>query len=62
MFAILVTLACIGSAFADYTPEALLDQVTNLPGAENLNVNFNQFSGYIPICHLEFSTTFNLQK
>ena len=49
MFAILVTLACIGSAFADYTPEALLDQVTNLPGAENLNVNFNQFSGYLKV-------------
>jgi len=32
-----------------YTPEALADQVKNLPGAENLNIKFNQFSGYITI-------------
>jgi carboxypeptidase C (cathepsin A) len=32
-----------------YTNEALNDQVKNLPGAENLNVAFNQFSGYLPV-------------
>jgi carboxypeptidase C (cathepsin A) len=32
-----------------YSPEALADQVTNLPGAEALNVTFNQFSGYIAV-------------
>lgn len=38
---------------ADYTPEALADQVdwAALPGAENLAVkgSFNQFAGYINI-------------
>lgn len=33
----------------DYTPEALADQITDLPGAENLDINFNQFSGYLNI-------------
>jgi len=32
-----------------YTDEALQDQVTNLPGAEQLDVTFNQFSGYLTI-------------
>lgn len=32
-----------------YTPEALADQVTALPGAEGLNINFNQFSGYLTV-------------
>ncbi len=49
MLALLSVLACLGAAFADYTPEALADQITSLPGAEALNVNFNQFSGYIKV-------------
>jgi carboxypeptidase C (cathepsin A) len=32
-----------------YTPEALADQVTKLPGSENLDLKFNQFSGYLDI-------------
>ena len=32
-----------------YTPEALQDQVTDLPGAENLDFDFNQFSGYLTV-------------
>lgn len=32
-----------------YTPEALADQVTALPGAENLEFSFNQFSGYLTV-------------
>lgn len=32
-----------------YTQEALADQVTNLPGAENLDFSFNQFSGYLTV-------------
>jgi hypothetical protein len=32
-----------------YTTEALADQVTSLPGAENLDITFNQFSGYLKI-------------
>jgi hypothetical protein len=40
-----VSIACASA----YTPEALADQITNLPGAENLDVTFNQFSGYLNI-------------
>jgi hypothetical protein len=36
-------------ASAAYTPEALLDQVVNLPGAEKLDITFNQFSGYLTV-------------
>ena len=42
-------LLAAGSVLGDYTPEALADQITNLPGAENLDFKFNQFSGYIKI-------------
>ena len=34
---------------ADYTPEALADEVKNLPGAENLDFSFRQFSGYLSV-------------
>ena len=34
---------------AAYTQEALADQVTALPGAENLDITFNQFSGYLTV-------------
>lgn len=36
-------------ALAKYTAEALADQVTNLPGAEDLDFSFNQFSGYLKV-------------
>lgn len=36
-------------AYADYTEQALKDQIANLPGAEDLNVDFNQFSGYLKV-------------
>ena len=53
MIAALLTLIYVSGAIAarsgDYTPDALADQVTNLPGAENLNINFNQFSGYLKV-------------
>jgi hypothetical protein len=32
-----------------YSSEALLDEVTNLPGAEGLDFSFKQFSGYLQI-------------
>ena len=48
MFAFILVLQSVLGAVA-YTPEALADQVTNLPGAENLNIPFNQFSGYLPV-------------
>jgi carboxypeptidase C (cathepsin A) len=41
-----VTVVSISQA---YTTEALADQVTNLPGAEHLDISFNQFSGYLQI-------------
>lgn len=40
---------CLMPAVFAYTPEALADQITNLPGAENLKITFNQFSGYLDI-------------
>ena len=47
MIALLLALqAAFGAA---YTPEALADQVTNLPGAEGLDIKFNQFSGYLTV-------------
>ena len=49
MIALIAIFACLGSALADYTPEALADQVFNLPGAENLDFKFNQFSGYLKV-------------
>jgi carboxypeptidase C (cathepsin A) len=42
-------LALLASAQAVYTPEALLDQVVDLPGAELLDIPFNHFSGYLTI-------------
>lgn len=36
-------------ALADYTPEALSDEVKNLPGAEGLDFSFRQFSGYLDV-------------
>jgi len=43
-------LACVtASTYTEYTTEALADQVTDLPGAENLKIPFNQFSGYLKV-------------
>ena len=44
-----VVVASVLAQVYAYTPEALADQITNLPGAENLDVTFNQFSGYLNI-------------
>lgn len=53
MFRFFILAVGIAAAFtvasSEYTPEALADQVTNLPGAENLDITFNQFSGYLNI-------------
>lgn len=32
-----------------YSPDALNDKIELLPGAENLDFAFNQFSGYLPV-------------
>lgn len=39
-----------------YTDKALEDRITNLPGAELLDINFNQFSGYLSIPGLSNSS------
>lgn len=48
----LFVLFCIGqNSYAQYTPEALADQVKYLPGSENIleKITFNQFSGYLKV-------------
>ena len=45
----LLSVALLTTAVSAYTPEALADQVTDLPGSENINIPFNQFSGYLPV-------------
>jgi carboxypeptidase C (cathepsin A) len=47
MFAI--GLAALAYSADAYTAAALADQVFNLPGAENLTISFNQFSGYLSV-------------
>ena len=32
-----------------YTEEALKDQISSLPGSEDLTIDFNQFSGYLKV-------------
>lgn len=48
LFATVASLSLLVSAIA-YSPEALADEVLNLPGAESLSLNFRHFSGYIPV-------------
>lgn len=50
MFLVIFVLVavCFSSAHC-YTDEALADQITTLPGADNLDITFNQFSGYLSI-------------
>lgn len=47
----IVVLASVNVFVTAYTSEALADQIKpgSLPGAENLNITFNQFSGYLNI-------------
>jgi len=50
MLAVLIfSAAMIACVAGDYSPEALEDQIANLPGTENLVINFNQFSGYLKV-------------
>jgi cathepsin A (carboxypeptidase C) len=39
----------LSSVMGEYTPEALADQITELPGTEGLDFSFNQFSGYVKV-------------
>ena len=49
IFALLLSAYVTGfSVSAEYTAEALKDQVTNLPGLTD-SINFNQFSGYLKL-------------
>jgi len=47
----IVVLASVNVFVTAYTSEALADQIKpgSLPGAEKLNITFNQFSGYLNI-------------
>ena len=45
----IVTLATVTIFASAYTRDALADQIRYLPGAEKLNITFNQFSGYLNI-------------
>jgi len=49
MIASLIVLSVILCGVYGYTSDADADQIKNLPGAEKLNITFNQFSGYIPV-------------
>ena len=49
MFKIGTLLAASAATAAAYSPEALADEVTNLPGAEGLDFSFKQFSGYVKV-------------
>lgn len=49
MFQFIVTLALLSAVVNAYSPDALADQVVNLPGSEGLSLTFNQFSGYLQI-------------
>jgi hypothetical protein len=42
-------LGTASAAAVEYSSEALLDQVTKLPGADGLDFAFKQFSGYLQI-------------
>lgn len=47
----IVVLASVNVFVTAYTSEALADQIKpgSLPGADKLNITFNQFSGYLNI-------------
>ena len=50
LFLTVALAACALSVVSgEYTPEAIADQITALPGAENLEIPFNQFSGYVKV-------------
>ena len=49
MLKITALLLAFLSVVTAYTPDALSDQIVDLPGSENLNLEFNQFSGYLKI-------------
>lgn len=44
-----VSALSVSRVLGDYTPEALADQITGLPGTEGLDISFNQFSGYVKV-------------
>jgi hypothetical protein len=51
MFRLCVAATLIFAALArgEYTPDALADEVKNLPGAGALDFSFRQFSGYLKV-------------
>jgi len=55
----IVVLASVNVFITAYTSEALADQIKpgSLPGADKLNITFNQFSGYLNIDGISGSKT-----
>lgn len=46
---LLVAATATTFTYAEYTEQALKDQIANLPGSEDLDIDFNQFSGYLKV-------------
>ena len=42
-------LLCSLQSVLSYSNDALADQIQSLPGADNLDFDFNQFSGYLAV-------------
>lgn len=58
---IFILIGLVASRLAQaYTLEAQADQVTSLPGGENLSLTFNQFSGYLQIPGVDANTPKNM--
>lgn len=53
LYSVLAFLAALAVARADFSPEALADEVVNLPGL-NEPINFRQFSGYLSIGNTKY--------
>jgi hypothetical protein len=49
MFNSIFCVASLLYGVAAYTDEATRDKIQSLPGAEDLDITFNQFSGYLDI-------------
>lgn len=47
--AFVVSVALLSQSVSAYTDAALADKITHLPGAEKLDITFNQFSGYLAV-------------
>jgi len=56
----LLLLSTLVNVATAYTSEALADKIIKLPGTDNLDINFNQFSGYLDVPGTNGSNTKHL--